>query len=331
MSTSNTQNNIKRRREEVEYILKEEGNRFSLLPIKHQEIWGLYKKHLHSFWTNDEIDFHQDLKQYNELTDDEKYFIKMILAFFSNSDGIVIENLGLRFIKDIPIAEVRAFYICQMFFEQIHSESYAQMIDTYISDPNEKTELFNAIETVPAIKEKADWALKYIESTDSFAVRVVAFAIVECIQFSGSFCAIAWLKQRGLMPGLSLANQFISRDEGIHVQAAILIYTKYVQNKLSEDEINTMINEAVNIETKFICDSIPCKLIGMNSDLMIQYIQFVADFLVSRLGYRKMFGVECPFEFMLTIELQGKSNFFELLPSEYQRAGEKKFSLDDDF
>ncbi len=213
-----------------------------------------------------------------------------------------------------------------MSWESIHSETYSQLIDTYINDEVEKSRLFNAVETVPAIKKKAEYALKYIESNESFAVRIVAFAIVECIQFSGSFCAIAWLKQRGLMPGLSLANQFISRDEGIHVQASVLLYKQYVDNKLSQDQVYEMIREAVAIENEFICESIPCRLIGMNSDLMTEYIKSVADYLVVSLGYKKIYGVRCPeaFNFMLTVELQGKSNFLELVSSEYSRSRDKK-------
>lgn len=306
-----------------EPLLKEDSNRYVLFPIQHDDIWKMYKKQMDCFWRAEEIDLSKDIDDWNKLGKNEQYFIKMILAFFAASDGIVLENLGMRFMSEVQPAEAKAFYSFQMMMENIHSETYSQLIDTYISDGSEKKTLFEAIDNFPCIKKKADWAIKWIQDQESnFARRLVAFSCVEGIFFSGSFCAIYWLKKRGLMPGLTLSNQFISRDEGMHTDFAVLLYSKLV-NKLSQEEIHKIIEEAVEIEKEFICDALPCRLIGMNATLMSQYIEFVADRLVVQLGYEKIFHSGNPFDFMEMISVENKSNFFETRVSEYSLSNKK--------
>ena len=300
-----------------EPILEESEDRFVMFPVEHNDIWKMYKKQLNCFWRAEEIDLSKDLEHWNTLTDNEKHFIKYVLAFFAASDGIVIENLGVRFLKDIQLSEARACYTIQMAIETIHSETYSLLIDTYIKDKNEKTKLFKGLEEFPCIKKKGDWALKWIEDEESsFATRLIAFACVEGIFFSGSFCSIYWLKKRGLMPGLTFSNELISRDEGMHTDFAVLLYSKLNQ-KLSEKKIHNIIKEAVEIEKEFICEALPCRLIGMNSKLMSQYIEFVADRLLSQLGYAKVYESSNPFDFMEMISLERKTNFFENRVSEY--------------
>ncbi len=295
----------------AEPLLEDNDNRFVLFPIKHKAIWEMYKKHEASFWTAEEIDLSSDLKDWGTLTSDEHHFIKHVLAFFAASDGIVLENLAVRFMKEVPIAEARCFWGFQLMMENIHSETYSLLIDTYIQNSQEKAKLFNAIETVPAVTKKAEWALKWISNnTASFATRLVAFACVEGIFFSGSFCAIFWLKKRGKMPGLTFSNELISRDEGLHCDFACLLYSM-LKNKHSQEEIHNIVSEAVAIEKEFICESLPVALIGMNAKLMSQYIEFVADRLIVALGFEKLFKVTNPFEWMEMISLQGKTNFFE--------------------
>jgi ribonucleoside-diphosphate reductase beta chain len=317
-----------------EHILTENPNRFVLFPLKYNDIWQQYKTSEHSFWTAEEIDLAQDLTDWNEkLNDDEKHYIKNVLAFFAASDGIVNENLAENFLKEVQYPEAKCFYGFQIMMENIHSETYSLLIDTYIKDSKERDYLFNAIETVPSVKKKADWALKWIDS-ESFAERLIAFAAVEGIFFSGSFCSIFWLKKRGLMPGLTFSNELISRDEGLHCQFATLLHNKYVQNKVSEEKIKQIIAEAVEIEKEFVSESLPVSLIGMNADLMKQYIEYVADFWLIELGCSKVYGVENPFDFMDMISLQGKTNFFEKRTSEYQKVSDKNIdfdNLDEDF
>lgn len=302
-----------------EPILKENKDRFVLFPIKHDDIWGMYKQAEASFWTAEEIDLSPDLKDWEKLNDNEKYFVSHILAFFAASDGIVNENLAVNFMREVQLPEARAFYGFQIMIENIHSETYSLLIDTYIKDPQEKQKLFNAMETVPCVKKKSEWALKWINSSD-FVERLVAFAAVEGIFFSGSFCSIFWLKKRGLMPGLSFSNELISRDEGLHCDFACLLYQK-IQNKLSKERIYEIISDAVNIEKEFVSSALPVDLIGMNSKLMTQYIEFVADRLLVSLGYPKLYNATNPFDFMELISLQGKTNFFEKRVGEYQKAG----------
>jgi ribonucleotide reductase beta subunit family protein with ferritin-like domain len=296
----------------------------------------MYKKQQASFWTAEEIDLYQDLTDWEKLNNNERHFIKHILAFFAASDGIVLENLAGKFCSEIQIPEARCFYGFQIAMENIHSETYSLLIDTYIKDQQEKLGLFNAIENFPCIKKKADWALKWINNSDSFAERIVAFAAVEGIFFSGSFCSIFWLKKRSLMPGLTFSNELISRDEGLHTDFACLIY-KHLINKLSQEKIHEIILDAVKIEKEFISEALPVELIGMNSNLMGQYIEFVADRLLFALGYQKYFNVQNPFEWMDMISLQGKTNFFEKRVGEYQKANvlskteDKVFRLDADF
>lgn len=310
--------------------------RFVLFPIKYDEIWKAYKNAEASFWTAEEIDLSGDLSDWNNLNENERYFIKHVLAFFAASDGIVGENLATRFYADTKIPEARAFYGFQLMMEQIHSETYSLLIDTYISNSEEKNKLFNAIENIPIIKEKAEWALKWINSNESFAERLVAFSIVEGIFFSSSFCAIYWLKKRGLMPGLSFSNELVARDESQHTDFACLLYS-LENNKVSEGRIHEMFIEAVNLECKFSTESLPVELIGMNSKMMSDYIKFVADRLLISLGCSKLYNVHCPFDFMELISLQGKSNFFEKRVSEYRRSGvgnsskDNKISFDADF
>ena len=317
-----------------EHILQENKDRFVMFPLKYHDIWGLYKQAQMSNWTAEEIDLAQDLTDWNEkLNDNEKHFIKMVLAFFAASDGIVNENLAENFLKEVQYPEAKSFYGFQIAMENVHSETYSLLIDTYIKDSVEKDRLFHAIDNFPSIKEKADWALKWIAS-DSFDERLIAFAAVEGIFFSGSFCSIFWLKKRGLMPGLSFSNELISRDEGLHCQFACLLHNRYIKNKVSEERIKEIICSAVDIEKKFITESLPVSLIGMNSKLMEQYIQFTADFWLQALGCQKVYNVENPFDFMDMISLQGKTNFFEKRVAEYQKVSDKAIdfdNLDDDF
>lgn len=317
-----------------EHILTENPNRFVLFPLKYNDIWEMYKTGEHSFWTAEEIDLAEDLTDWNEkLNADEKHYIKNVLAFFAASDGIVNENLAENFLKEVQYPEAKCFYGFQIMMENIHSETYSLLIDTYIKDEKERDHLFNAIETVPSVKKKAEWALKWIES-ESFAERLIAFAAVEGIFFSGSFCSIFWLKKRGLMPGLTFSNELISRDEGLHCQFATLLHNKYIQNKVSEQRIKQIITEAVEIEKEFVSESLPVSLIGMNADLMKQYIEYVADFWLIELGCSKVYGVENPFDFMDMISLQNKGNFFEKRIAEYQKVSDKSIdfnNLDEDF
>ena len=318
----------------MEHILQENKDRFVMFPLKYHDIWDMYKQAEHSFWTAEEIDLAQDLTDWNEkLNDNEKHFIKMVLAFFAASDGIVNENLAENFLKEVQYPEAKSFYGFQIAMENVHSETYSLLIDTYIKDSVEKDRLFHAIDNFPSIKEKADWALKWIAS-DSFDERLIAFAAVEGIFFSGSFCSIFWLKKRGLMPGLSFSNELISRDEGLHCQFACLLHNRYIKNKVSEERIKEIICSAVDIEKKFITESLPVSLIGMNSKLMEQYIQFTADFWLQALGCQKVYNVENPFDFMDMISLQGKTNFFEKRVAEYQKVSDKAIdfnNLDNDF
>ena len=317
-----------------EPILKSDPTRFVMFPLKHHDIWNMYKIAEMAFWTAEEIDLIQDITDWEEkLNDDERYFIKNILAFFAASDGIVNENLAENFVKEVQYAEAKSFYGFQIAIENIHSETYSLLIDTYIKDEAEKTHLFNAIETVPSIKKKAEWALKWIES-ESFAERLIAFTAVEGIFFSGAFCSIFWLKKRGIMPGLTFSNELISRDEGLHCEFATLLHNNHVVNKVSPERIQEIICSAVDIEKEFITESLPVSLIGMNSKLMKQYIEFVADFWLVELGCKKVYNSENPFDFMEMLSLQGKQNFFEKRNSNYQKASDKKIdfnSLTDDF
>ncbi len=304
-----------------EPILQENPDRFVIFPIQHDELWSQYKNQMACIWTAEEIDLSSDLDHWrNELNEDEKHFIKHVLAFFAASDGIVNENLAENFVREVQYTEAKFFYGFQIMMENIHSETYSLLIDTYISDPQEKHRLFHAIETIPAVKKKAEWALKWI-SSPHFQERLIAFAAVEGIFFSGSFCSIFWLKKRGLMPGLSFSNELISRDEGLHCDFAVLLHNKYLANKVSEERIKEIIVSALVIEKEFILESLPVRLIGMNSDLMSQYLEFVADRLLVSLGCSKVYGSENPFDFMTNISLQGKTNFFEKRVAEYQKAG----------
>ena len=320
-----------------EPILMENDQRFVLFPLKYHDMWNMYKKHMASFWTAEEIDLEQDLRDWEEkLNKNEKHFIKYVLAFFAASDGIVLENLAQKFCTEITVPEARCFYGFQIAMENIHSETYSLLIDTYIKDSSEKNFLFNAIDNIPVVNKKAKWALNWINSTHSFAERVVAFAAVEGIFFSGSFCSIFWLKKRSLMPGLTFSNELISRDEGLHCDFACLIYNHLV-NKLSQEKIHAIIGNAVEIEKEFVTEALPVELIGMNSKLMTQYIEFVADRLIYALGYQKLYNATNPFEWMDMINLQGKTNFFEKRVGDYQKAGvmsskeDKEFRFDDEF
>lgn len=324
---------------QVEPLLQDNPNRFVLFPIKYDDIWKMYKKAEASFWTVEEVDLSSDIRDWGRLTDDEKHFVSHILAFFAASDGIVLENLSARFMNDIQIPEARCFYGFQIAIENIHSEMYSILIDTYISNTAEKEHLFKAITTIPCVAKKSEWALKWIGSSATFAERLVAFAAVEGIFFSGSFCAIFWLKKRGLMPGLTFSNELISRDEGLHCDFACLLY-KHLINKLSKERILEIITEAVSIEKEFICDALPVRLIGMNSEWMSQYIEYVADRLMVSLGYSKHYGTTNPFDFMELISLQGKTNFFEKRVADYAKAGVanskvdslvSQFGIDEDF
>jgi ribonucleoside-diphosphate reductase beta chain len=320
----------------IEPILRENNERFVLFPIQHDKIWEMYKQAEASFWTAEEIDLAPDMKDWEGLTDGERHFISHVLAFFAASDGIVNENLVINFMQDVTIPEARCFYGFQIAIENIHAETYSLLIDTYIKDEKEKAKMFNAIDTIPCVKKKADWALKWIEDAPSFAHRLIAFAAVEGIFFSGSFCSVFWLKKRGLMPGLSFSNELISRDEGLHCDFACLIYSM-LEEKLDVEEVNAIISEAVEFEKEFVSDALPVSLIGMNSDLMCEYIEFVADRLLVSLGYEKIFNAKNPFPWMEMISLQGKTNFFEKRVAEYQKAGvsatkdDHTFTLDEEF
>ena len=312
-----------------------DDNRFVMFPIKDHAIWEMYKKSVDSFWRPEEIDLVKDINQWKILNDDEKHFIKMILAFFASSDGIVLENLAVRFMSEVKLAEARAFYGFQIAMENIHSETYSLLIDTLIKDEEEKHKLFNSIDNFPCIKKKADWAEKWIgDKKSNFATRLVAFACVEGIFFSGAFCSIFWLKTRGLMDGVCFSNELISRDEALHTEFAILLYSRLAQ-KLSKKKIQEIVKNAVEIEIEFICDALPCRLIGMNSTLMEQYIKFVADRLVVQLGSEKIYNVGNPFQFMEMISIESKTNFFEKRVSEYALASKEKdesiFEFSSDF
>jgi ribonucleoside-diphosphate reductase beta chain len=320
---------------ENELLLKENKDRFVLLPINYPKVWEKYKQHEASFWTAEEIDLSADMRDWNNLNDGERHFITHVLAFFAASDGIVNENLAVNFMSEVQLPEARCFYGFQIMMENIHSETYALLIDTYVKDPVEKDRLFHAIETVPAVAKKAEWALRWIEN-GNFAERLVAFAAVEGIFFSGSFCSIFWLKKRGLMPGLTFSNELISRDEGLHCEFACLLYSM-LENKLPEEQVHTIIRDAVSIEKEFITEALPVALIGMNSTLMSEYIEFVADRWLNELGYTKIYNKANPFDFMEMISLQGKTNFFEKRVGDYQKSGvmsgkdTQTFSLDEDF
>ncbi|WP_085500171.1 ribonucleotide-diphosphate reductase subunit beta [Arenibacter troitsensis] len=314
----------------IEPILKENLNRFVIFPIKHHDLWDWYKKCEASFWTAEEIDLHTDLNDWNnKLNSDERYFIKHILAFFAASDGIVNENLAENFVSEVQYAEAKFFYGFQIMMENIHSETYSLLIDTYVKDEKEKDLLFNAIENFPAIKKKADWALKWIESP-SFAERLIAFAAVEGIFFSGAFCSIFWLKKRGLMPGLTFSNELISRDEGMHCDYAVHLHNNHLINKVPKARITEILVNALDIEREFITESLPVSLIGMNSKLMTQYLEFVTDRLLVELECDKVYNSTNPFDFMDMISLQGKTNFFEKRVAEYQKAGVMNKDKDDD-
>lgn len=338
----NEERKILLEKEKDEPLLKENPQRYVLFPIEYHKIWQMYKKHEASFWTAEEIDLQSDKKDWNEkLNDDERYFIKHVLAFFAASDGIVLENLAQRFMNEIQVSEARCFYGFQIAMENIHSETYSLLIDTYIRDKTEKTTLFEAVNNFKSIKKKADWAIKWINSKASFAERIIAFAAVEGIFFSGSFCAIFWLKKRGLMPGLSFSNELISRDEGLHCDFACLLLKSLI-NKPSHPLIQTIISDAVDVECEFVCESLPCDLIGMNSKLMRQYIQFIADRLLISMNVSKLYNVTNPFEWMELISMEGKTNFFEKRVGEYAKSGvqasgtgknnfSREFTLDADF
>jgi len=321
----------------VEPILQENPNRFTLFPIMKPKLFQKYKNHVSVFWTPEEIDLAKDLKDWVKLTPNEQHFIKNVLAFFAGSDGIIQENIAARFMNDVQLSEARQFYSVQLMMEAIHSETYSLLIDTYIEDKSEKLHLFQAIQTIPCVKKKAEWARKWIETTDEdFATRLVAFSIVEGIFFSGSFCAIYWLKERGLMPGLTTSNEFIARDEGLHTDFACALYEE-IERKLPKSKVHKIIREAVKIEKEFITESLPCHLVGMNNKLMAEYIEFVADRLSSQLGYGKIYSATNPFDFMERISLEGKDNFFEKRVTSYAKSGvgktttEMSFALDADF
>ncbi|WP_426668784.1 ribonucleoside-diphosphate reductase small subunit [Mucilaginibacter sp. McL0603] len=323
-------------KQENEVLLRENKDRFVILPINYPRIWEMYKKHEASFWTAEEIDLSDDLKHWENLNDGERHFISHILAFFAASDGIVNENLAVNFMSEVQVPEARCFYGFQIMMENIHSETYALLIDTYVKDPAEKDRLFHAVDTVPAVQKKAEWALKWINN-GTFAQRLVAFAAVEGIFFSGSFCSIFWLKKRGLMPGLTFSNELISRDEGMHCEFACLLYGM-LSEKLSKEEATKIITDAVEIEKEFVTDALPVNLIGMNAKLMSQYIEFVADRWLVELGYDRVYNTTNPFDFMEMISLQGKTNFFEKRVGDYQKSGilntateTKSFTLDEDF
>ena len=320
---------------QIEPLLQENNNRYVMFPLQDQEIWQMYKKQVECFWRAEEIDLSKDTAHWESLTNQERYFISMILAFFAASDGIVLENLASRFMSEVQLSEARAFYGFQIAMENIHSETYSLLIDTYIKDREEKATLFNAIDNFPCIKKKADWSIKWInDKRSSFATRLIAFACIEGIFFSGAFCSIFWLKKRGLMPGLTFSNELISRDEALHTEFAVLLYSK-LNKKLSKSKVMEIIKEAVGIEKEFICEALPCRLIGMNSDLMCQYIEFVADRLSVQLGYDKIYNAKNQFDFMEMISIEGKTNFFEKRVAEYALADKTKdtdvFDMTTDF
>ena len=322
-------------RQENDVLLKEDDNRFVMFPIVDKDVWKMYKKQVDCFWRAEEIDLSKDLAHFEKLSHDEKYFISMILAFFAASDGIVLENLGMRFMSEVQLSEARAFYGFQIAMENIHSETYSLMIESLIKDDKQKTKLFEAMNNFPCIKKKADWAIKWINDKDSsFAMRLIAFACVEGIFFSGSFCSIFWLKKRGLMPGLTFSNELISRDEALHTEFAVLLYSK-LATKLEKSQVTQIVTESVEIEKEFICDALPCRLIGMNSKMMSQYIEFVADRLLVQLGCDKHYNTQNPFSFMEMISVEGKTNFFEKRVSEYALTNKEKdetvFDLDFEF
>jgi ribonucleotide reductase beta subunit family protein with ferritin-like domain len=321
--------------EKTEEILQENPGRFVVLPIEYPKVWEEYKKQQASFWTAEEIDLSADFTDWKNLNEKEQHFVKMVLAFFAASDGIVNENLAMKFSNEVQITEARAFYGFQIAMENIHSETYSLLIDTYIKDSAEKNHLLGAIDTIPVVRKKADWALKWINDDNSFAERLVAFACVEGILFSGSFCAIYWLKKRGLMPGLTFSNELISRDEGLHTDFACLLYSM-LENQLPVEHVEMIIRGAVEVEREFICESLNCELIGMNAGLMSKYIEFVADRLLVCLGCEKIYHSENPFDWMELISMQGKTNFFEKRVGEYQKAGvmggnDAAFSIEEDF
>ena len=335
------ENEIDLSMEHIEPMLQENMNRFVLFPIQHTEIWEMYKLHAAAFWTAEEIDLAEDAKDWKKLNDNEKHFLKHVLAFFAASDGIVNENLVTNFADEVQWPEARCFYGFQIMMENIHAETYSLLIDAYIEDPNEKAHLFNALETVPSVKKKGAWALKWLSrKKGTFAQRLVAFAAVEGIFFSGSFCAIFWLKKRGLMPGLTFSNELISRDEGLHCDFACLLHNQLIRGA-GENVIHRIISEAVEIECEFVTSALPVELIGMNAGLMRQYIEFVADRLLVSLGASKLYDVTNPFPWMEMISMQGKTNFFEKRVGEYQKSGVKdgatlgsvqqRFSIDEDF
>jgi ribonucleotide reductase beta subunit family protein with ferritin-like domain len=321
-----------------EILLRENPNRFVLFPIKYDKIWEMYKKQQKSYWQAEELKLTEDMNDWDlKLNENERYFIKNVLAFFAGSDGIVLENLGTRFLNEVQIPEARCFYGFQLMMENIHSETYSLLIDTYIQDSTEKNRLLNAIEEIECVKTKANWALKWInDDNSSFAIRLIAFAVVEGIFFSGSFCSIFWLKERGLMPGLTFSNELIARDEGMHTDFACLLYSM-ITNKVDRTLVYQIIDEAVKIEDEFITKSLPCKLIGMNAELMREYIEFVADRLLQQLGYAKIYGTKNPFPFMEMISIDGKVNFFEKRNEAYRKAEigqsteDMEFGLDEDF
>ena len=322
-----------------EYLLKQ-SDRLTIFPIQHNDMWEMYKKSVSAFWTPEELDLSKDIDDFNKLNDKERRFIKHILAFFSSSDTIVNINLGERFLNDVQILEAKFFYAFQMAIENIHSETYSLLIDTYFKDPKEKLEALNAINYMPCIKKKADWCFKWIEDENApFSQRLLAFALVEGVFFSGAFCSIFWLKERGLMQGLSFSNELISRDEAMHVEFAILLYSK-IENRLPQSTVHKIVKEAVEVEKVFINDSIPCSMLGMNADLMCLYIEFVADRLLSQLNYDKIWNSANPFPFMERISIESKSNFFESRVSQYSKANVgsnqnhselRKFDLEADF
>ena len=317
-----------------EPILQENKNRFVIFPIQHDDIWQWYKNQEASFWTAEEIDLHQDVVDWKKLSDDERYFLKHILAFFAASDGIVNENLAENFVNEVQYSEAKFFYGFQIMMENIHSEMYSLLIDTLVDNDSEKDELFNALERFPAIKKKADWALRWIES-ESFAERLIAFAAVEGIFFSGAFCSIFWMKKRGLLPGLATSNEFISRDEGLHRDFACHLHNNHLVNKVPQERIMQILSEALEIEREFITESLPVNLIGMNSKLMAEYLEFVTDHLLETLNCPKVYNTANPFDFMDMISLEGKTNFFEKRVSEYKKAGvgeeQSDHNIDDAF
>jgi len=311
-----------------EFLTSEEEKRYVIFPIKHDDFWFMYKKAEANFWTTEELDLSKDLNDYNKLSDNEKYFINNILAFFAASDGIVNENLVERFCNEVTILEAKFFYGFQIAMENIHSETYSLLIDTYIKDLSLKNKLFNAIETIPSVKKKADWAINWIGDKSDFNKRVIAFACVEGIFFSGAFCSIFWLKKRGLMPGLCHSNELISRDEGLHTEFAVLIHHNLI-NKCSDNDILDIIKEAVSIEKEFITESLPCKLIGMNNESMTQYIEYIADRLLIMFGLEKIYNVNNPYDWMEMISIQGKTNFFEKKVGEYSNVSNPNVNKED--